>query len=190
MRPVLSGWPDLGSECDLCGTLSYTAAGADLRTEDPDNQASEAAGNSQRPNRRPDRRLVPRGGRRDTDIPGRYPPVLVADPDDAARAPSVGYLNWFGFEVTEAASKDEAAAVIDTVRPHAVLADVNLAIELSPAVRSSVPLLLTAEQPEVPPSLAPMALLTKPVQLPVMLEELRRVLRARAGSGLGHRPQP
>jgi CheY-like chemotaxis protein len=191
MRPILSGWPDLGSECDVCGTLSYTAAGDDLRGEDSVKRPtteSNAAG--QRPSRRPDRRLVPRGGRRDSDIPGRYPPVLVADQDEAARAPSVGYLNWFGFEVTEAASQDQAAAVIESVRPHAVLADVDLAAGLSPAVRSSVPLIVTAAQAVVPPSLSPMALLSKPVELPVMLEELRRVLRARVGSGFGPRQQP
>lgn len=141
---------------------------------------------NQRTTQVPDRRLVPRGGRRDDDIPGRYPPVLVADRDAASRAPCVGYLNWFGFEVTEAASAEEAAAVIDTVRPHAVVADVNLAADLSPVIRSSVPLIVTAGQDDDSAEPSPAARLVKPFALTAMLEELRRVLRARVESG--HRP--
>jgi hypothetical protein len=117
----------------------------------------------QRTAQRPDRRLVPRGGRRETDVPGRYPPVLIADRDPRARAACVGYLNWFGFEVTEAASGDEAAAVMGSVRFHAVVADANLASGLPPAIRTDVPLIV------------------RPFTLPILLEELRRVLRERAG---------
>ena len=137
---------------------------------------------NQRTTEQPDRRLVPRGGRRETDIPGRYPPVLVADRDETARAPCVGYLNWFGLEVTEAASGEEAAAVIESVRPHAVLADIDLAAQLSPAIRSAVPLIVAGGQDDLAPSLSPVGRLVKPFQLPVMLEELRRVLRERVES--------
>src|SRR6266480_2418028 len=46
-----------------------------------------------------DRRRVPRGGRRPTDRPGKYPPVLVAESYDGVRMSCARYLDRFHFHV-------------------------------------------------------------------------------------------
>src|SRR3989442_11194112 len=76
----------------------------------------------------PDRRRVSRGGRRATDLQGRYPRVLVADSDAGARRPCVRYLSLFGFDVEEAATDDEAVVALNSCRPQLLIADSRLPI--------------------------------------------------------------
>jgi hypothetical protein len=125
---------------------------------------------------------MPRGGRRDTDVRGRYPPVLVIDRDETARRACAGYLVWFAFEAIEAAGSDEAASLVQATQPHAILAEVAVALKLPLATHLSIPLIVTMTQGETdrPPNAA--GLLVKPLKLPEMLEEVRRVLRARAAN--------
>jgi DNA-binding response OmpR family regulator len=135
-----------------------------------------------------DRRCVPRGGRRALDMPGRYPPVLVADSDDGARRPCVRYLDRFGFLVEEAATGEAAVAIVDTCHPHVVIAELTLPRddELQARVRErGIPYIVTATNDIgfVPPGAA--AILMKPFPLGALLNEVRRVLtlsdRARSG---------
>src|SRR5438876_3662201 len=74
----------------------------------------------------PDRRRIPRGGRRPTDLQGRHPRVLVADSDAGARRPCVRYLSLFGFDVEEAATGDEAVVALNSYRPDILIADARL----------------------------------------------------------------
>lgn len=127
-----------------------------------------------------DRRRVPRGGRRATDLPGQYPPVLIVDSSDEARSPCVRYLKRFGFQVEEATSGEQAVAAMDAVQPHVIVA------ELAPhsgsplmtrlAENPRIPLIVTAtdDASPVPPRAA--AALFKPFSLAALLREVRRVL--------------
>jgi two-component system response regulator MprA len=141
----------------------------------------------------PDRRLVPRGGRRPTDIPGRYPPVLVVDSDASARRPCVRYLNLFGFQVEEAADGEEALAAVRTYRPHIVVTEARLPRggELTPrlATEFNVPFIVTITDETAPIPPEAFAVLLKPFPLGTLLEEVRKVLSriARSAQGtLGH----
>lgn len=141
----------------------------------------------------PDRRLVPRGGRRPTDIPGRYPPVLVADSDSSARRPCVRYLNLFGFQVEEAANGEEALEAVRTYRPHIVVTEARLprGAELTPRLVNefNVPFIVTITDDTAPIPPEAFAVLLKPFPLGTMLDEVRKVLSqiARSAEGtLGH----
>jgi OmpR family response regulator RpaB len=135
---------------------------------------------------------MPRGGRRAADVPGRYPPVLVADNEESVRRPCARYLSLFGFHVEEAANGDEAIAAWHAVRPHVVVTDARLqrGSDLVPrfANESGVPFIITVtdDQAPVPPGAA--AVLLKPFSLDTMLEEVRRVL-AHRHSGIGIAPR-
>lgn len=138
----------------------------------------------------PDRRRAPRGGRRKTDTGGRHPPVLVADSDADARRPCVRYLTLFGFQVGEATNGDEAVRAIETLRPHAILAELTLpsASRLRKILAEDfrVPVIVTTTNDArlIPADAA--AFLMKPFSLATMLTELRRVLGAvrRAADGV------
>ena len=133
-----------------------------------------------------DRRRMPRGGRRTSDRPGRFPVLLVADAYEGARQSFVRYLTRFGFRVEEAGTTAQALALLDTVRPHVMLADLTLpgASALlqgtGAAAPGGVPVpiigLLTWEGSRTPPEVA--GVLVKPFRLRVMLDEVRQVLRA------------
>ena len=136
---------------------------------------------------------MPRGGRRPTDIPGRYPPVLVADSDASARRPCVRYLNLFGFQVEEAADGEEALAAVRAYRPHIVVIEARLprGAELTPrlATEFHVPFIVTITDDAAPIPPEAFAVLLKPFPLTTMLEEVRKVLSriARSAQGtLGH----
>src|SRR6266487_4279541 len=73
-----------------------------------------------------DRRRIPRGGRRATDRPGRYPHILVADSYDAARIPCVKYLDRLGFGVLETANGHGALAHIDSQAAHVIVIEHGL----------------------------------------------------------------
>lgn len=128
-----------------------------------------------------DRRRVARGGRRAIDLPGRYPPVLIADSDDAVRRVCVRYLDQFGFQVAEARSGEEAAAALDASRPHVVITELTLPstsrfrTRLTKDVHIPVIVTTTDQAAPVPPEAA--GVLIKPFALATLLHEVRRVLR-------------
>ena len=130
--------------------------------------------------RGPDRRGVARGGRRATDRPGAYPPVLIADSDDGARSVCVRYLHRFGFQVAEARSAGEAAAALDRSRPHVAISELALASMSRFRARlprdTYIPVIVTTtdEAAPVPPDAA--GVLIKPFALATLLQEVRRVL--------------
>jgi CheY-like chemotaxis protein len=136
----------------------------------------------------PERRAIPRGGRRPYDKPGQYPPILIADSYEAARTPCATYLHALRFEVAEAARPAEALALIDSGWvPHVILAD--------SASADAVARHLTSSRHRVTPQLIIMTgsleitqrpksdLLVKPFLLKTMVQTVRRVLRRAARSG-------
>jgi two-component system, OmpR family, phosphate regulon response regulator PhoB len=134
-----------------------------------------------------DRRRVPRGGRRDYDRPGRYPPVLVADSYEGARVPCVRYLDRFNFDVVEADNGEDALRQIVSSAPRLILTE--WALPAMPADRlcqwlaqgwrtREIPVIVVAADFDVRrpiPSVA--SILVKPFSLDAMLHEVRRVLR-------------
>lgn len=134
-----------------------------------------------------DRRRVPRGGRRETDRPGHYPPVLVAESYDGVREACVRYLRRFHFDVAEAADGEQALASIVAAPPRLILTEWNLpsmpAGKLSQWIGqrrpdADIPVIVLAnlsEGEELPPRVA--GVLRKPFSLREMLTEIRRVLR-------------
>jgi two-component system phosphate regulon response regulator PhoB len=150
----------------------------------PDNELRSAV--------RADRRRVPRGGRRSTDSGGRYPRVIVADSYAGARIPYVRYLTGLGFDVNEADNGDTLLTLIEQAIPQVILMEKDLPrwpawclatwLDLDARTRD-VPIILMAgdSDDEVPQTAG---ILTKPFQLPSMIEEVRRVLRAAAAAHL------
>jgi two-component system NtrC family sensor kinase len=143
----------------------------------------------------PDRRRVPRGGRREHDQPGRDPMLLVAESYHEVRRACVGYLNLFGFLVKEA---QNAAEAIDTLRletPRVILAEPRLPmidaarlwaqVQSDPRTRS-IPVILLVTALDVPADvigdLRPAAVLHKPFHLTALITAVRRVLRTRSAA--------
>ncbi len=135
-----------------------------------------------------DRRRVPRGGRRASDRPGKYPPVLIADSYEGARQACARYLEQFHFDVVEAADGEQALARIVETPPQVILTEWNL--PAMPAGRlqqwiaqrrpdSDIPMIVLAAAAEADAKVPQVAgLLRKPFSLAEMLDEVRRVLRA------------
>lgn len=137
-----------------------------------------------------DRRRMPRGGRRSSDQPGRYPNLLIADSYDGARGPCARYLDRFGFHVEECVDGDEAMASIDARPPHLILVEAGLPkLSANRMVRrlkdqphtKAIPIIVmtadfdsTAPQPTQSEAAG---VLVKPFALSTMLQEIRRVLR-------------
>jgi DNA-binding NtrC family response regulator len=142
----------------------------------------------------PERRAIPRGGRRPYDLPGHYPPILVADGYEAARTPCAAYLHLLRFEVAEAARPEEALAMIDSGWvPHVILADSASADAVSRHLTSlphlvTPQLIIMAGAPEV--ARRPRSeLLVKPFRLKTMVQTVRRALRRAArASALAQTP--
>ena len=134
---------------------------------------------------------MPRGGRRPTDRPGRYPTLLVAESYAPVRRPFVRYLEHFSFRVTQATNGDELLAAVTHVRPHVILTEVALphmnAQRLSQWLGNSqqtrgIPVIVMADAPSEGSDARlgnPAAVLVKPFPLSTMLDEVRRVLRRR-----------
>src|SRR4051812_13031166 len=74
----------------------------------------------------PDRRRLPRGGRRPTDAGGRYHAPLVADSCDEVRRPFIRYLTRYGFHVEEAVNGGELQKAVQTMRPQVILTEIGL----------------------------------------------------------------
>jgi DNA-binding response OmpR family regulator len=130
---------------------------------------------------------VPRGGRRESDRPGRFPPVLVADSYEGARRPCARYLGRFNFEVAEAANGEDALKQIVSSTPRLILTEWTLptmpadrlCLWLAQGWRTrDIPVIVVASDFDARrdmPSVA--AILVKPFSLERMLSEIRRVLR-------------
>lgn len=138
----------------------------------------------------PDRRRVPRGGRRGDDRRGSYPPVLVAESYEGIRQTCSRYLGRFHFQVVEAADGEEALAQITAEPPRVILAELHL--PTMPAWRLAhwltqnwrtrqIPVIVLAGGlgPETDPEFRDLVagVLVKPFSLQTMLAEVRRVLR-------------
>ena len=138
-----------------------------------------------------DRRRVARGGRREYDRPGRYPPVLLADSYDGARVPCARYLERFNFHVAEAVNGEDALKQIVFSTPRVIVTEWRLPTMpadrlcqwLSQGWRTrEIPVIVVASDFDVRrqmPSVA--AILVKPFPLEAMLTEVRRVLRQSQG---------
>jgi DNA-binding response OmpR family regulator len=134
-----------------------------------------------------DRRRAARGGRRASDLPGRFPKILVADSYDGARIPCVKYLDRLGFSVDQAVTGSEVLERIETARPHVILAENSLRVTpiahiIDRLSRTSQPLPLIVMMSDLGVSeplagLPQVSVLQKPFSLLAMLEEIRRVLR-------------
>ena len=141
----------------------------------------------------PDRRRVPRGGRRTADRPGKYPPVLVAESYDGVRTSCARYLDRFNFQVDQAADGEQALSRIAAGPPQVILAELNLpampvwllAQRLSQSWRTrQIPVIVLADDldPSDPAARDVRSLvagiLVKPFTLRTMLDEIRRVIPA------------
>jgi DNA-binding response OmpR family regulator len=126
----------------------------------------------------PDRRRVPRGGRRPYDQPGKHPPVLVADTDEAVRRAFVRYLDMFGFRVAQTARIDDGLVDSDDgLQPDIIVTELTSAAAARLAASPRVPTIVTVtDDLHAAPSHAA-ARLVKPFPLPMLLDELRRILR-------------
>jgi DNA-binding NtrC family response regulator len=133
----------------------------------------------------PDRRRAARGGRRESDRPGRHPVILLADSYEDARSPVARYLDRFGFDVREATTADEAVAALDRDQPEVLLsglrgADAAVLFDAlsarGPGAPRVIMVLLSANDDPVPPVAT--GVMSKPFSLRPMLDELRREIRA------------
>jgi two-component system phosphate regulon response regulator PhoB len=141
----------------------------------------------------PDRRFVPRGGRRTGDRAGKYPPVLIAESYDGVRSSCARYLDRFNFQVMEARDGESAIARIAADPPRLILAELNLpampAWRLAQWLAQSwrtrqIPVIVLAGDPggfggSQGPDVRTVGsgVLLKPFTLRAMLEEIRRVIR-------------
>jgi len=130
-----------------------------------------------------ERRRVSRGGRRPYDQPGKHPPVLVADTDEAVRRAFVRYLDMFGFRVTQAARIEEGLdETSPSERPDVIVTELTSSAAARLASSARVPTIVTVtDDLHTPPRYAA-AMLVKPFSLPTLLGELRRVLRAHSAA--------
>ena len=139
----------------------------------------------------PDRRRVPRGGRRAADRSGKYPPVLVAESYDGVRRSCARYLDRFNFQVAEAADGEQALRQINAEPPQVILAESNLpampvsllAQRLSQSWRTrQIPVIVLADDVDPSDPASPdvrslvAGILVKPFTLRAMLDEIRRVI--------------
>jgi CheY-like chemotaxis protein len=172
-----------GFECDACGSFP------DARAARTHYSASVATVSRLSDNRRqaptPDRRMMPRGGRRAPDGNGEYPPVLVGDSDDGARRVFALGLKRFGFEVLEAAAGEDALTLAQQASPRIVITEATLPRDdrFQEYVQAhGIPCIVTVTNAEgVVPSHAA-AVLEKPFPLRELLNEVFRLLRE------GHTP--
>ena len=141
----------------------------------------------------PDRRRVPRGGRRAVDRSGKHPSVLVAESYDGVRKSCARYLDRFNFQVIEAVDGEQALTQIAAEPPQVILAEsslpampvARLAQWLSQSWRTrQIPVIALASDfalsnPSGPQDVRGLVagVLVKPFTLRAMLEEIRRAIR-------------
>jgi hypothetical protein len=90
----------------------------------------------------PDRRRVPRGGRRATDKPGYAPLVLLIDADADSNARCEAILARLHFAVAPTRTIDEARRVMEALRPNLVVARIVDAAALKQLTGAEVPVVL------------------------------------------------
>ena len=91
-------------------------------------------------NRRgPDRRKLPRGGRREEDVAGFAPLVLVVGQGETAVAQSEAVLARLKFAVTTSGTADEALRVMAGLRPDVVVAEPEAASRIRLEAPEHVP---------------------------------------------------
>jgi hypothetical protein len=87
----------------------------------------------------PDRRRLPRGGRRAGDVPGFAPLVLVVGRGETAMAQSEAVLARLKFAVTTSATVEEALRVMSGLRPDVVVAEPEAASRIRLEAPEHVP---------------------------------------------------
>jgi DNA-binding response OmpR family regulator len=136
----------------------------------------------------PDRRRFPRGGRRAGDPSGRHPTIAIIEQYEGVRRPCARYLDHFHFDVAEAVTADQGLGILQQTNPAVILMeDVDSAgsVDIQQQARDrAIPIVAMASAfggaaTEHAEPLGAAGVLVKPFQLGVMLEEIRRVLRAR-----------
>jgi DNA-binding response OmpR family regulator len=143
--------------------------------------------------RGPDRRLVPRGGRRAEDRPGRFPRIAIIEQYEGVRRPCARYLQHFNFDVVEAADLRKGLELIEAAPPAVILVAPTDAPEFdrlqAKASVLGIPLLSLASaspEEEEPAGPVPAGVLLKPFTLGAMLDEIRRLLRVRTLAAQGN----
>ena len=143
---------------------------------------SSAVATAERRIATPDRRRVPRGGRRPYDQPGKHPPVLVADTDEAVRRAFVRYPGHVripcrpgGEDRRRSWRRWDGAG---RYRDRADFRGGGTELASSPRVPTIVT--VTDELHAAPRHAA--ARLVKPFPLPTLLDEVRRILRGQAAT--------
>lgn len=136
--------------------------------------------------RGPDRRSVPRGGRRADDRPGRFPRIAIIEQYEGVRRPCARYLQHFNFDVVEAADLHKGLELIEAARPAVILVAATETPHFErfqEEVRVlGIPMLsLASASPDAEEAAGPVpaGVLLKPFTLGAMLDEIRRLLRAR-----------
>jgi len=119
------------------------------------------------PRRSPDRRAIPRGGRRATDKAGHAPLVLLVDQDETANARCEAILAKLHFAVAPTRTMDEARKVMASLRPNIIVAGIAEAAALRQANASDLPVII----------------LDHVMDPETLVDEIRRELRARAKDG-------
>jgi CheY-like chemotaxis protein len=115
----------------------------------------------------PDRRNIPRGGRRPQDVQGYAPLILVADDDANSGARCVAILARLRFAVAPAHSVAEALKIMTSLHPTLIVARLKdqAALRAHMAADPSlgdIPILSLTAENEAPQ---------------LMVEDIRRVLR-------------
>jgi len=87
----------------------------------------------------PDRRKLPRGGRREEDVPGFAPLVLVVGKGETALSQSEAVLARLKFAVTTSGTVEEALRVMSGIRPDVVVAESEAASRIRLEAPEHVP---------------------------------------------------
>ncbi len=127
-------------------------------------------------------------------MPGRHPTVAIVEGYYGVRRPIARYLEHFNFNVAEAENAERAVAVLQEARPAVVLIEAgkSTAFEaihtqahaLDIPVISMIAAFSDAETARAEAAGAA-GILLKPFTLGTMLDEIRRVLRARMDAEAG-----
>jgi DNA-binding response OmpR family regulator len=139
----------------------------------------------------PDRRRFPRGGRRETDRPGRHPRIAIIDQYEGVRQPCARYLEHFNFDVCEGPDPELGFRLMESEPPALFLLEEPQSAAIArlhaQAAALSIPCisLVTA----IDASVAADGALVKPFTLSAMLDEIRRLLGARMRASAGSPPR-
>lgn len=114
--------------------------------------------------RGPDRRRLPRGGRRASDVAGFAPLVLLVGRGDTVVPQAEAVLARLKFAVTTTGTVQEALRIMDSIRPDVVVAEPDAAIRLGLESLDPLPIVqMTSEMHDNPE---------------VLVEAVRQAIRA------------